>query len=218
MKIDPRAAIGAVTREVQKRDHEGKSATVVIASRVFDTSMDDAWDAITNPERIPRWFLPVTGELKLGGRYQLKGNAGGSITRCEPPRLLALTWEMGPEVSWVTVTLTRQAEEKTLLVLEHMAHVDDERAKKFGPGAVGVGWELGLLGLALHLRDKKAVDPKEFEAWTMSDEGKLFIAGSSDGWCEASIAFGTPAAEARAAAAATTAFYTGAPPPDNAGG
>ncbi|NUO54270.1 MAG: SRPBCC family protein [Polyangiaceae bacterium] len=218
MKIDPVAAIRAVTREVNKRDHEGKPATVVIASRVFDTSMDDAWDAITNPERIPRWFLPVTGELKLGGRYQLKGNAGGSITRCEPPRLLALTWEMGPEVSWVTVTLTRQTEEKTLLVLEHMAHVDDERAKKFGPGAVGVGWELGLLGLFLHLLDKKAVDPKAFEAWSMSDEGKQIIARSSEGWGEASIASGTPAAEARAAAAATTAFYTGAPLPDNAGG
>src|SRR5690349_21380134 len=160
MDIDPIAAVGGVARTVELCERDGRPAAAVIAEREYPTDVADLWDAITNPERIPRWFLPVTGELKLGGRYQLKGNAGGSITRCEPPRVLALTWEMGPEVSWVTVNLTRQAEEKTLLVLEHMAHVDDERAKKFGPGAVGVGWELGLLGLVLHLRGEKAVDPK----------------------------------------------------------
>ena len=43
------------------------------------------WDACTDPERIGRWFLPVSGDLRLGGRYQLEGNAGGEILRCEPP-------------------------------------------------------------------------------------------------------------------------------------
>lgn len=38
------------------------------------------WDACTDPERIPRWFLPISGDLRLNGRYQLEGNAGGAIT------------------------------------------------------------------------------------------------------------------------------------------
>ena len=59
---------------------------MVVASRSYDTDIDDLWEAITNAERIPRWFLPITGELRLGGRYQLQGNAGGTITACEPPR------------------------------------------------------------------------------------------------------------------------------------
>jgi uncharacterized protein YndB with AHSA1/START domain len=38
-------------------------------SRSYPAELADVWDACTNPERIPRWFLPVSGELKEGGRY-----------------------------------------------------------------------------------------------------------------------------------------------------
>ena len=77
--------IGAVTREVQSRDYDGRPARVVVASCAYDTTIDDVWDAITNAERIPRRFLPISGELRLGGRYQLQCNASGQITSCEPP-------------------------------------------------------------------------------------------------------------------------------------
>ena len=72
-------AIGAVTREVGLRGHEGRPARVVAARREYGTGIDDLWDALTNGERIRRWFLPISGELRLGGRYQLEGNAGGTI-------------------------------------------------------------------------------------------------------------------------------------------
>src|SRR5579862_2009041 len=98
--------IGNVTREIQNREHEGRPARVLVATCAYDTTIDDLWDAISNPQRIPRWFLPVTGDLRLGGTYQLEGNAGGKITGCEPPRSLALTWEFGGQVSWVNVRLT----------------------------------------------------------------------------------------------------------------
>jgi len=45
------------------------------------------------------------------------------------------------------------------------------------------------------------------------EEGHRFLAASSDAWYEASVAFGTDPAEARAAADRTTAFYTGTPEP-----
>jgi len=105
MKVDVTEYMGAVSREVQSRDHQGRPAQVVIATRTYDTTMDDAWDALTNGERIPRWFLPVSGDLRPGGRYQLEGNAGGQITECDPPRQLAITWEYGGVVSWVKVSL-----------------------------------------------------------------------------------------------------------------
>jgi hypothetical protein len=57
-------------------------------------AVEDVWDAITSAERIPRRFLPVSGDLRLG-RYQLQGNAGGEITGCNPPRHLRLSmWRM----------------------------------------------------------------------------------------------------------------------------
>ena len=212
MQFDVARAIGAVTREVESRQHEGRLARVVVASRSYDTDVDDLWDALTSAERIPRWFLPVSGELKLGGRYQLQGNAGGTITACEPPRRLELTWEMGPAVSWVTVTLTPDAEGRTRLELEHMAHAE-AHWEQFGPGAVGVGWDLTLMGLGRHLESGAPVDPAAAMAWSASDEGNAFIRRSSEDWGRAAAASGEDPAWAKAAAARTTAFYTGAPPP-----
>lgn len=123
---------------------------VIIATRRYETSIEDLWDALTNVERITRWFLPVSGDLRLGGRYQFEGNAGGHITRCEPPRVLAVTWELGDSASGVTVTLAEDPKGGTRLELEHVTPAGDHW-KQFGAGAAGVGWDLALLGLARHI-------------------------------------------------------------------
>ncbi len=211
MNIDPAATLGAVIREVAEREHQGKPARVVIATRNYDTTIDDLWDALTCAERIPRWFLPISGDLKLGGRCQFEGNAGGEIARCEPPRLLSVTWEYGGGVSWLTVTLADDASGGTRLELEHIAHVEGDLWDRFGPGAVGVGWDLALMGLARHLASGAAVDRAAAMAWSTSAEGKDFMRRTSEAWGEASIAAGTEESAARAAAARTTAFYTGEP-------
>lgn len=201
--------IGAVTREIRSRDYEGRSARVLVATCAYDTKIDDVWDAITNAERIPRWFLPISGDLRLGGRYQLKGNAGGQITGCEPPRSLKLTWEMGGQVSWVNIGLTELSDGGTRLQLEHIAHIPDDLWNQYGPGAVGVGWDMVIMGLNRHLTTRASVDPKIAAVWPTTDEGKDFVRRSSDEWCQASIAAGTDEAAARSAAGCTTAAYTG---------
>ena len=212
MNFDVAHYVGAITREVRSREIEGKPARVVVATRTYDTTIDDLWDALTNAERLPRWFLPVTGDLRLGGRYQLKGNAGGTITTCEPPRHLAVTWEMMGGVSWVTVRLSPDPKGGTRLELEHAAHVE-EHWKKYGPGAVGIGWDLGLLGLARHLETGAAVNPQAFEGWSSSDEGKSYMRLSGEDWCRADIASGEDPKAASASSSRTIAFYTGATPP-----
>ena len=211
MEFDIPRHIGAVTRTLETRLHEGRPARVVVATRTYDTTVDDLWDAVTNKERIPRWFLPISGDLRLGGRYQLQGNAGGTITRCEPPRIMGMTWEFGGEVTWLEVTLDPTPDGSSRLQLEHIAHVPDARWDEFGPGAVGVGWDTALLGLATYLATGTAVDPREAMAWLSSENGRDFVRHSSDDWCRASIAAGTDVAGARAAAARTTAAYTGVP-------
>jgi uncharacterized protein YndB with AHSA1/START domain len=213
MEIDIAKHIGAVSREVASREVEGKPARVIVATRTYDTTMDDVWDALTSAERIPRWFLPISGDLRLGGRYQLQGNAGGEITQCEPPRQLAVTWEFGGNVSWVTVRLADGANGGTRLELEHVAHVPDEMWDQFGPGAVGVGWDMTLVGLGLHLASGAAFDRQAAEAWPASDNGRQFITRSSDDWRRASVAAGTDETAAKDAAKRTTAFYTGSEPP-----
>jgi Activator of Hsp90 ATPase homolog 1-like protein len=149
----------------------------------------------------------------VGGRYQLEGNAGGTVERCDPPRSLAATWEFGGEVSWIELRLSAAAEGGTSLELEHIARVDDARWAEFGPGAVGVGWDLTMLGLSQHLDTGANNDAAEWMAWMGSDEGRAFVVASSERWREASIACGTDQSAAQAAADRTTAFYTGAPNP-----
>ena len=209
LKIDALHYIGAVVREVQSRNHNGRAARVVVATCTYDTTVDDVWDAITNVERIPRWFLPISGDLRLGGRYQLEGNAGGEITVCEPPRNLEVTWEFGGGVSWVQIRLTEQSDGRTRLRLEHLAHVPDEFWDEYGPGAVGVGWDLAVMGLGQYLSTGVSVDAQEAAAWPTSEQGKDFVRGSSLEWCRASIAAGADETAASAAAGRTTAFYSG---------
>jgi len=209
MPIDITSHIGAAVRRVEDREHEGTPVRVVVASRRYDTGIDDLWDALTRAERIPRWFLPISGDLRLGGRYQLEGNAGGAITECAPPHSLAVTWEFGGGVSWLNVRLSEAGGEQTDLVLEHLAPIDPHW-DTYGPGAVGVGWDLTLIGLALHLAaGGAAVDKDVFAAWSASDDGKAFIRASAEGWGAADIANGEVPAKARAAADLTAKFYTG---------
>ena len=212
--IDVTHQINAVRRTVGTRVLEAGEARVVTISQEFDASIDDVWDACTNAERIPRWFLPVSGDLRPGGRYQLTGNASGTIERCDPPKSFTATWEYGEKVSWIEVRLTAGPEDRTRLELDHIMHVD-EFWNEFGPGAVGVGWDMGLLGLASHLASGpsgRAMDPAEGAAWAASEEGKRFMSVSSERWAEANIAAGTDEAAANAAAARVTATYTGIPP------
>ena len=110
MEIDVARVLGLVTRSVRNFEKDGKAASAVTLTRLYDTSVDDLWDALTSKERIPRWFLPVEGDLELGGKYQLKGNAGGTITACAPPTHFAATWEFGGAVSWIDVALAAGAQ------------------------------------------------------------------------------------------------------------
>ncbi len=206
--LDGTEEINAVTRRVGARTfHAGEARTVTIA-RTYDAPPEDVWDACTNPERIPRWFLPLSGELREGGRYQLEGNAGGLIERCEPPHRLTATWEFGAKVSWIELRLEPAAGDATRFELEHIAHVD-ESWTQFGPGAVGIGWDLALLGLGRHLVTGASVDPQRALAFPSSEKGRRFIEECGRGWCEAAIAAGEDPVEANAAAGRTVAFYTG---------
>lgn len=217
MHVDVAQHLGAVTRVVTQREHEGRPARVVIATRTYDTDPADLWHALTSAERIPRWLMPVSGELRLGGRYQLHGNAGGTVTRCEPPETLGLTWEFGGDVSWVTVSLSAAGAGRTALRLEHVAHVPEDRWTQFGPSAVGAGWEQCLLGLALHVAGGVSSAPAaEGAAWAGSPEGHAYIRGSCEGWANAAILDGEAPAQAAAAAARTFAAYTGTEVPESA--
>jgi uncharacterized protein YndB with AHSA1/START domain len=203
---------GAEFRRVENRDYLGKPALVVVAARSYDTSVEDLWNALTTPARLARWFSTVEGDLKVGGRYQVTGNASGTITRCDPPEAFDLTWEFGGGTSWVQVRLAPDGR-KARLTLEHIAHRDgigEEHLKQFGPGAVGIGWDLSFEGLSWHLAaPEKPRDEAAVHAWTESAEGKAFVRGSGEAWGVAHAESGEDPAEARAKAQRTIQAYGG---------
>jgi len=209
--MDFAKVFGAVDRSVEDTEREGQPARAVKLSRTYATDVDDLWDAITNPERLPRSFLPVEGDLRPGGRYQLVGNAGGTILKCDQPEHLSLTWEFGGEVSWLDVHIAPEGDAARLTLI-HTAPVNDHWAT-YGPGATGVGWDLGLMGMQFHLTDPTAKFDEA--AFGQAEDGKWLIRRCGEAWGEADAASGEDKDIARKRAARTIAFYLGEAPPED---
>lgn len=196
--IDIASQIGAIDREVRTTD----TSAIVLLRRTYDAGVDDLWDALTDPDRLKRWFLPISGELKVGGTFQLEGNAGGEILTCEKPRLIRTTFG-GPE-SIVELRLTPSGDERTVLELEHTVPIEMAGS---GAGAlyVGPGWDGGFLALALHVAGEAPADPV---AAASSPEAQAFSKASIEAWIAVVRASGTTSeAELEPAIAAAMAQF-----------
>ena len=158
--FDLSSIIGDHERTLGRRETDEGEAYVLRLGRHYDAAVEDVWEACTDPGRIGRWFLPVTGDLRLGGSYQLEGNAGGRIEDCQPPRRLAVTWELYGATSDLTLTLSPGAEGGTNFELEHVAVLDfTEEQYLDGIGGMAPGWEDALAGLDLHLKGDLSEKP-----------------------------------------------------------
>jgi uncharacterized protein YndB with AHSA1/START domain len=194
--IDIASQLSAIHRQVEKQlPPDGSGAHVsVLMRRSYDAPIGDVWDAVTQPDRIRRWLMPVSGELRLGGNFQLEGNAGGEILTCEPPSLLRVTF--GAPTSIVEVRLTPDGDRDTVLELEHTVPIEMAQS---GAGAlyVGPGWDGALLGLGQFLRGEAVGDPV---AAANSPEAREFSKQSVHAWVEVIKDSGTATAEELAAA------------------
>jgi uncharacterized protein YndB with AHSA1/START domain len=186
-------AIDRTVERLPAADDAGERVRVLMR-RGYDAPVGDVWDAFTQPDRIKRWLMPISGDLRIGGSFQLEGNAGGEILGCEPPRLLRVTF--GGPVSIVEVRLTPQSDEDTLLELEHTVPIEMAQS---GAGAlyVGPGWDGALLGLVLYLRGEPVGDPV---AAAGSPEVREFSKGSVSAWAAVVEDSGTATADELAAA------------------
>ncbi|MEU0304217.1 SRPBCC family protein [Streptomyces sp. NPDC006175] len=202
--------IGRVHRKVGTRRVGSEEAGTVLLRRTFDAGRDEVWDAVTSPERIARWFLPVTGDFRVGGGYQLEGNAGGEILECARPERLRVSWLSGPDPAFseVEVRLAPEGSGRTVFELEHVSVVPEEFRSQYGPGAVGIGWDLALLGLGWHLTGD-GISPEDAVEWENSPEAKRFVTRSGEEWGRAFAASGADPETVTATTVATIAFYTG---------
>ena len=169
--IDIPAQIAATER----RADASAGIVRVVLSRHYPSPPEDVWDAVTDPDRLVRWFLPITGDLRVGGSFQLEGNAGGEILQCDRPRLLRATF--GGQSSVVELRFIDDGA-GTLFELEHT--VPEEMAgSAAGALFVGPGWDGAVLGLGLFLAGEVIGDPV---AAANSLEAQEFSKHSIDEW------------------------------------
>lgn len=118
---------------------------------VYDTGLEDLWQACTTPERLARWIAEVSGDLRAGGTVHAVMTSTWSgplrIEVCDAPHHLLLTSEPGTDdetriEAWLTAEGSR-----TRLVVE-------ERGLPVGQlPAYGAGWQVHLEDLARSLAD-----------------------------------------------------------------
>ena len=74
--IDIASQLNAIYRKVEQlppADGSGERVSVLLR-RGYDAPIGDVWDAVTQPDRIKRWFMPISGELRVGGEVLREGD------------------------------------------------------------------------------------------------------------------------------------------------
>jgi uncharacterized protein YndB with AHSA1/START domain len=109
---------------------------------VYDTDIDDLWEACTTPERLSRWIAQVSGDLRVGGKihatFTSSWDGPGRIEVCDQPHHLLLTME--PETEDETAMeawLTAEGDRTRLVVEERGLPLDKIHFH-------GAGWQAHL--------------------------------------------------------------------------
>jgi uncharacterized protein YndB with AHSA1/START domain len=127
---------------------------------LYDTDIDDLWDACTTPERLARWIAEVSGDLRVGGTihacFTSTWTGPGRVEVCEAPHHLLLTMEPGTEdecqlEAWLTQEGTR-----TRLVVEERGLPLDQLYFH------GAGWQAHLEDLGRSLAKNGSVHPERW--------------------------------------------------------
>ena len=132
----------------------------------YDTDIDDLWSAITDPDRLARWFGDVDGELSLGGKFRVHiadaGERTGKVEACDAPQRLVVTTRETDEsyrrgegvppfdAAW-DITLTADGDQTTL-VMEVKGMPLDKIA------FFGAGWQIHAENLAAYLAGREPGD------------------------------------------------------------
>jgi uncharacterized protein YndB with AHSA1/START domain len=123
----------------------------------FETDINDLWSALTDPDRLARWYGKVSGDLRIGGEFTATVSGSGwdgrgRIDICVPPRRLGVTqWEEEGSETGVTAELTSDGD-ATILAIESRGMPVDLL------WAFGCGWQTHVEDLAAHLAGQQRGD------------------------------------------------------------
>jgi uncharacterized protein YndB with AHSA1/START domain len=126
----------------------------------YDTDIDDLWSAVTDPERLARWYGKVDGDLRAGGTFTVYVESAqlesiGHVDTCEPPQRLRITTREteesaqrgnGPQPFDQTLEATLSAAgAETVLTIE-IRGLPLDKIEYYG-----AGWQIHAENLAAHI-------------------------------------------------------------------
>jgi uncharacterized protein YndB with AHSA1/START domain len=154
-------------------DNDSFTSRQLRFERLLDAPVDTVWLWLIDPELRARWFMGGPTDPRVGGALgltfdhgnlsdgdvptpeQYAKNVGKSwhetITRIEPPHLLAFTWD-GGDAGEVTIELSPE-DGRTRLVLTHAGLRGPDDARNFGGG-----WHSHLVVLQTRIAGGKVPD------------------------------------------------------------
>lgn len=126
-------------------------------STQFKTDIDNLWSALTEPQRLARWYGNFDGDFHVGGKFKAfipsSGWDGqGRIEECTAPAHLSVTmWEKASGEQGLTVDLVA-IDAYTKLILEKRGISPDIC------WAYGAGWQAHLEDLSAYLAGREKAD------------------------------------------------------------
>ncbi|HSU74110.1 MAG TPA: SRPBCC family protein [Terrabacter sp.] len=137
------------------RIEQTEGTVIVVFDRHYATTPADLWQACTDPERLARWFAPVSGDLHEGGAFTIHFDDADTpqcrVLSCEPPRRLAWEWPVGGAATLVTVEVSTDGD-GARLVLRH------ERLNPAQAPGYAAGWDTYVRRLEADLADDPLPD------------------------------------------------------------
>jgi uncharacterized protein YndB with AHSA1/START domain len=133
---------------------------VVRIEERFDADIDEVWSALTEPERLARWYGEVEGELRVGGAYRAHLHASGwegtgRVEECEPPRRFVVVSKEPDEANErsTEVRLTGDGDQTVSVVEQRGLPLDLL-------WAYGAGLQIHVEDLAAHVAGRERADAK----------------------------------------------------------
>jgi uncharacterized protein YndB with AHSA1/START domain len=80
----------ATRHELTHRTIDAGAARSATFRRTYDATIEDVWEACTDPVRLRRWYAPVQGDLRVGGEFTQGDFGPGKVLRCEAPTRLLI--------------------------------------------------------------------------------------------------------------------------------
>jgi uncharacterized protein YndB with AHSA1/START domain len=135
-------------------------AGVIRIEEHFETGIDELWSALTDSERLARWYGEIEGELRAGGEFRARVYASGwegigRIEECDPPRRFRVVSKDPDEPNEETmeVVLRGDSDRTTLVVVQGNLPLDLL-------WAYGAGLQIHVEDLAAYIAGRKASDTK----------------------------------------------------------